>query len=175
MNAEIRSNATAALESMLASIPGLIPVRVGGRNCYVVDTGVTDEQGRTVYGTFDTSVKNNDPTKTADGFDIAKAIADREEYDAKPKRERKPVVTDPEKEARKAKRDAMQDQLAQWCLTNLTTTPMTTTDIIAQTSSIVGDTPLMFVGSMLKNIAVAYPDQIARTVVRGKTYYNAVA
>lgn len=175
MNSEIRSAAIASLESMLAAVPGLIPARISGRNCYVVDTGVTDEQGRTVYGTFDLSVKNNDPTKVADAFDVAKAISDREEYDNRPKKERKPTVADPEKEARKAAREAVQEKLAAWCIANLTETPMTTTDIMAQTTDILGDMPLMFVGSMLKNIAAAHPETVVRTVVRGKTYYHAAS
>ena len=132
MKNEIRVSATNVIEAIVeAHVPGLIPVRVAKKNCYAIDTGVKDENGNTVFATVEITVKNTEATKTSPAFDLDAAIAARAENDAKPKTEKKAKEVDPEAEAKRAKRNAEQEMVKEWCMVNLTDEPMTTTDIKA--------------------------------------------
>lgn len=130
MKNEIRVAANAAIESYLtANVPNLIPVRVAKKDCYAIDTGMKDENGNAVFATVEITVKNTEATKTSPAFDLDAAIAARAENDAKPKTEKKAKQDDPEAEAKRAKRNAEQEMVKDWCMVNLTEEPMTTTDI----------------------------------------------
>lgn len=172
MKNEIRVSATNAIEAIVeAHVPGLIPVRVAKKDCYAIDTGVKDENGNTVFATVEITVKNTEATKTSPAFDLDAAIAARAENDAKPKTEKKAKEVDPEAEAKRAKRNAEQELVKEWCMVNLTDEPMTTTDIKAAIPEL-AEVSVMQVGTYLKNIAQDNADTIKREVVKGKPYYS---
>lgn len=172
MKNEIRVSATNAIEAIVeAHVPGLIPVRVAKKDCYAIDTGVKDENGNTVFATVEITVKNTEATKTSPAFDLDAAIAARAENDAKPKTEKKAKEVDPEAEAKRAKRNAEQELVKEWCMVNLTDEPMTTTDIKAAIPKL-AEVSVMQVGTYLKNIAQDNADTIKREVVKGKPYYS---
>lgn len=172
MKNEIRVSATNAIEAIVeAHVPGLIPVRVAKKDCYAIDTGVKDENGNTVFATVEITVKNTEATKTSPAFDLDAAIAARVENDAKPKKESKPKEADPEAEAKRAKRNAEQELVKEWCMVNLTDEQMTTTDIKAAIPEL-AEVSVMQVGTYLKNIAQDNADTIKREVVKGKPYYS---
>ena len=172
MKNEIRVSATNAIEAIVeAHVPGLIPVRVAKKDCYAIDTGVKDENGNTVFATVEITVKNTEATKTSPAFDLDAAIAARAENDAKPKTEKKAKEVDPEAEAKRAKRNAEQELVKEWCMVNLTDEPMTTTDIKAAIPEL-AEVSVMQVGTYLKNIAQDNADTITREVVKGKPYYS---
>lgn len=172
MKNEIRVSATNAIEAIVeAHVPGLIPVRVAKKDCYAIDTGVKDENGNTVFATVEITVKNTEATKTSPAFDLDAAIAARAENDAKPKTEKKAKQDDPEAEAKRAKRNAEQEMVKDWCMVNLTDEPMTTTDIKAAIPEL-AEVSVMQVGTYLKNIAADNTDTIKREVVKGKPYYS---
>lgn len=172
MKNEIRVSATNAIEAIVeAHVPGLIPVRVAKKDCYAIDTGVKDENGNTVFATVEITVKNTEATKTSPAFDLDAAIAARAENDAKPKTEKKTKEADPEAEAKRAKRNAEQELVKEWCVVNLTDEPMTTTDIKAAIPEL-AEVSVMQVGTYLKNIAQDNADTIKREVVKGKPYYS---
>lgn len=171
MKSEIRVAAATAVESLLTSIPNLIPVRVGKKDGYAIDTGVKDENGNPVYAVIEATVKNTEATKTAPGFDLVAAIAARAENDAKPKKEAKSAEPDPEKEARAAKREQDKATLLAWCAENLSDEPMTTTDIKIACPELEGLT-VMAVGSYLKALAADNPGVIKRETVSGKILYT---
>ena len=169
MNNEIRVAANAAVENLIAaSVAGLIPVRVAKKDCYAIDTGVKDEHGN---ATVEITVKNTEATKTSPAFDLDAAIAARTENDAKPKTDKKGKEADPEAEAKRAKRNAEQEMVKDWCMANLTDEPMTTTDIKAAIPEL-AEVSVMQVGTYLKNIAADNADTIKREVVKGKPYYS---
>lgn len=169
MKNEIRVAATTAVENIVtANVPGLIPVRVAKKDCFAIDTGVKDENGNTVFATVEITVKNTEATKTSPAFDLDAAIAAR---DAKPKTEKKVKEVDPEAEAKRAKRNAEQEMVKDWCMVNLTDEPMTTTDIKAAIPEL-AEVSVMQVGTYLKNIAADNTDTIKREVVKGKPYYS---
>lgn len=172
MKNEIRVSANAAIESYLtANVPNLIPVRVAKKDCYAIDTGVKDENGNTVFATVEITVKNTEATKTSPAFDLDAAIAARAENDAKPKTEKKAKEVDPEAEAKRAKRNAEQELVKEWCMVNLTDEPMTTTDIKAAIPEL-AEVSVMQVGTYLKNIAQDESNGVKREVVKGKPYYS---
>lgn len=172
MKNEIRVSATNAIEAIVeAHVPGLIPVRVAKKDCYAIDTGVKDENGNTVFATVEITVKNTEATKTSPAFDLDAAIAARAENDAKPKTEKKAKEADPEAEAKRAKRNAEQELVKDWCMVNLTDEPMTTTDIKAAIPEL-AEVSVMQVGTYLKNIAADNAETVKREVVKGKPYYS---
>ena len=172
MKNEIRVSATNAIEAIVeAHVPGLIPVRVAKKDCYAIDTGVKDENGNTVFATVEITVKNTEATKTSPAFDLDAAIAARAENDAKPKTEKKAKEADPEAEAKRAKRNAEQEMVKNWCMVNLTDEPMTTTDIKAAIPEL-AEVSVMQVGTYLKNIAADNAETVKREVVKGKPYYS---
>jgi hypothetical protein len=171
MKSEIRVAAATAVESLLTAIPNLIPVRVGKKDCYAIDTGVKDENGNPVYAVLEATVKNTEATKTSPAFDLDTAVAARAENDNKPKKEAKPIEPDPEKEARAAKREQEKSILLAWCAENLTDEPLTATDIKEAIPEMATLT-VMAVGSHLKALAADNPGIIKRDTVSGKVVYT---
>jgi hypothetical protein len=172
MKNEIRVAANTAVENLLtAAMPNLIPVRVAKKDGYAIDTGMKDENGNTVYAVVEVTVKNTEATKTAPAFDLDAAIAARAENDNKPKKESKPKQDDPEAAAKREKREHQQKLVADWCMVNLTSEPMTTTDIHAAIPELAG-VSIMQVGTYLKNVAADNAETIKREVVKGKPYYS---
>lgn len=171
MKSEIRVAAATAVESLLTSIPNLIPVRVGKKDGYAVDTGVKDENGNPVYAVIEATVKNTEATKTTPAFDLDAAIAARAENDAKPKKEAKSTEPDPEKEARAAKREQEKAVLLAWCAENLSDEPLTATNIKDAVPEMAALT-VMAVGSHLKALAADNPGVIKRETVSGKVVYT---
>lgn len=172
MKNEIRVAATESVMNLLASIPtNLIPVRVGKKDGYAVDTGVKDENDNPVYAIIEVTVKNTEATKNSQAFDLDAAVVARVENDAKPKKEAKSTEPDPEKEARTAKREQEKAVLLAWCAENLSDEPLTATDIKKSVPEMEPLT-IMMVGSYLKALATDNPDIINRTLVGGKVVYT---
>lgn len=171
MKSEIRVAAATAVESLLTAIPNLIPVRVGKKDGYAVDTGVKDENGNPVYAVIEATVKNTEATKTTPAFDLDAAIAARAENDAKPKKEAKSAEPDPEKEARAAKREQEKATLLAWCAENLSDEPLTATNIKEAIPEMAALT-VMAVGSHLKALAADNPGIIKREMANGKVVYT---
>lgn len=171
MKNEIRVAAATAVESMLTAIPNLIPVRVGKKDGYAIDTGVKDENGNPVYAVVDITIKNPDATKNAPAFDFDAAVAARIEHDNQPKKEAKKDEPDPEKEARAAKRNADKETLLAWCVANLSDEPLTATDIKEAVPEMESIT-IMQVGTYLKAIAAENPGIVNRALVNGKVVYT---
>lgn len=171
MKSEIRVAAATAVESLLTAIPNLIPVRVGKKDGYAIDTGVKDENGNPVYAVIEATVKNTEATKTTPAFDLDAAIAARAENDAKPKKEAKSAEPDPEKEARAAKREQEKATLLAWCAENLSDEPLTATNIKDAVPEMAALT-VMAVGSHLKALAADNPGIIKREMANGKVVYT---
>lgn len=171
MKSEIRVAAATAVESLLTAIPGLVPVRVGKKDGYAIDTGVKDENGNPVYAVIEATVKNTEATKTTPAFDLDAAVAARAENDSKPKKEAKSAEPDPEKEARAAKREQEKGILLAWCAENLSDEPLTATNIKDAVPEMAALT-VMAVGSHLKALAADNPGIIKRDTVNGKVVYT---
>ena len=172
MKNEIRIAASNAAHTLIQSLPNLIPVVVAKKECYAFDTGITDENGKPVYAVVDVTVKNTEDTKTAQAFDIEAAKQAMTDKANAPKKERKVKEVDPEAEAKRAARNAMKELIHRWCVENLGSEGMTTTDIKNAIPELEEVAPLT-VGQHLTAIAKEDPT-IQRDVVKGKPYYSKV-
>lgn len=174
MKNEVRVAANEAVVSALREALGnrIVPVTVAKKDGYAFDTGVKDENGKTVYAVIEATVKNTEDTKTSQAFDLEAAVQARIDKENAPKKEPKKKEADPEAEAKRAKYEAQKQAVAAWCMENLTGEGMTTTDILNAMPDMVEDgvTPLKM-GGWLTAIAKENP-LIQRDVVKGKPYYS---
>jgi hypothetical protein len=172
MKNEIRIAASNAAHTLVQSLPNLIPVVVAKKECYAFDTGIIDENGKPVYAVVDVTVKNTEDTKSAQAFDIEAAKQAMTDKANAPKKERKAKEADPEAEAKRAARNAMKELIHRWCVENLGSEGMTTTDIKNAIPELEEVAPLT-VGQHLTAIAKEDPT-IQRDLVKGKPYYSKV-
>ena len=172
MKNEIRVAANSAVVSALREALGekIVPVRVAKKDGFAFDTGVKDENGKPIYAVIEATVKNTEDTKTSLAFDLKKAVQARIDAESAPKKEAKPKKEDPEAEAKRAKAQAMKDMVAEWCMENLTSEGMTTSDIKNAIPEL-ADVTVMQVGTWMTAIAKDNPS-IQRDVVKGKPHYT---
>lgn len=173
MKTEIRVAANSAVVSALREALGekIVPVRVAKKDGFAFDTGVKDENGKPIYAVIEATVKNTEDTKTSKAFDLEEAVQARIDAENAPKKEAKPKKeADPEAEAKRAKAQAMKETVAEWCLDNLTSEGMTTSDIKNAIPEL-ADVTVMQVGTWMTAIAKDNPS-IQRDVVKGKPFYS---
>lgn len=173
MKTEIRVAANSAVVSALCEALGekIVPVRVAKKDGFAFDTGVKDENGKPIYAVIEATVKNTEDTKTSKAFDLEEAVQARIDAENAPKKEAKPKKeADPEAEAKRAKAQAMKEKVAEWCMENLTSEGMTTSDIKNAIPEL-ADVSVMQIGTWLTAIAKDNPS-IQRDVVKGKPYYS---
>jgi hypothetical protein len=171
MKNEVRVAASTAVENLLSLLPNLTPVRVAKKDGYAFDTGVKDENGKPVYAFIEATIKNTEDTKTSKAFDLEEAVQARIDSENAPKKEAKPKKeSDPEAEAKRAKAQAMKEMVAEWCVENLTSEGMTTSDIKNAIPEL-ADVSVMQIGTWLTAIAKDNPS-IQRDVVKGKPFYS---
>ena len=123
MKTEFRVAASSAVSELVAAaFPTAELGLVGKKDCFIIDSGKVDENGRPIYCTIEVTAKNTDPTTTAPAFDKDAAIQAYAEKVAnaasKPKKESK-GNQDAVKEANKAKREARQAVLREWIMTEM--------------------------------------------------------
>ena len=172
MKNEIRVAANSAVVSALREALGekIVPVRVAKKDGFAFDTGVKDENGKPIYAVIEATVKNTEDTKTSKAFDLEEAVQARIDAESAPKKETKTKKEDPEAEAKRAKAQVMKDMVAEWCMENLTSEGMTTSDIKNAIPEL-ADVTVMQVGTWMTAIAKDNPS-IQRDVVKGKPYYS---
>ena len=173
MKTEIRVAANSAVVSTLREALGekIVPVRVAKKDGFAFDTGVKDENGKPIYAVIEATVKNTEDTKTSKAFDLEEAVQARIDAENAPKKEAKPKKeADPEAEAKRAKAQAMKEMVAEWCMENLTSEGMTTSDIKNAIPEL-ADVSVMQIGTWLTAIAKDNPS-IQRDVVKGKPFYS---
>lgn len=171
MKNEIRIAASNAAHEIVKSIPNLVPVLVAKKEGYALDTGVKDENGKPVYAVVEVTVKNTEDTKTSQAFDLEACVQALQDKMSAPKKVSLKKETDPEADAKRAKREEQKHALHVWLTENLTE-QMTTTDIQNACPDMNGIS-VMQVGSWLTAIAKDDPS-IQRDVVKGKPYYSKV-
>ena len=172
MKTEIRVAANSAVVSALREALGekIVPVRVAKKDGYAFDTGVKDENGKPIYAVIEATVKNTEDTKTSKAFDLEEAVQARIDAENASKKEAKAKKEDPEAEAKRAKAQAMKEMVAEWCMENLTSEGMTTSDIKNAIPEL-ADVTVMQVGTWMTAIAKDNPS-IQRDVVKGKPFYS---
>lgn len=174
MKAEVRIAGANIMTDLLKSTLGdkIVPIRVSKTDCWAVDLGLVDEEtGKPIYGIIKTSIPNTKDTATTTAFDLTAAVQARIDYENEPKKEKREKKVDPEAAAKKAAREAQEQELEKWLLTNLDG-EMTATEILNTAPCLKGSNPLQ-TGTYLKNIVNRNPS-IQKDVVKGKGYFSRV-
>ena len=159
----------AAHEIVKNAISSLVPVLVAKKEGYALDTGVKDENGKPIYAVIDVTVKNTEDTKTSQAFDLEACVQALQDKMSAPKKVSTKKETDPEADAKRAKREEQKHALHMWLTENLAE-QMTTTEIQNACPDMNGIS-VMQVGTWLTAIAKDDPS-IQRDVVKGKPYYS---
>lgn len=174
MKMENYTRATAYVNDLLtAYIPNLVPVRVAKKDGFAIETPVVDENGKPIVVVINATAKKNEATKTCEAFDLEAAKQAREDNEAekavaakeKSARTRK---VDPEKEAKK---NAILEAMKEWLAENLSSTPITATDIKDAIPEL-ADITIMQVGTYMKTLSEVEANHIRRESIKGKTYYS---
>ena len=172
MKTEIRNTASNVAHEIVKSLPNLVPVLVAKKEGYALDTGVKDENGKPIYAVIDITIKNTEDNAsgTAKAFNLEEAVQALQEKMNAPKKVSLKKEADPELEAKRAAHAERQDKVEQWCIANLTDTPMTATDIQKAIPELEG-IAVTQVGTYLKNISGKNP-VIQREQKDGKWVYT---
>jgi hypothetical protein len=144
---------------------------------YVLDTGVKDENGATVYVTFDLTAKNTTPTKTAPAFDYDAAVAAYAEWVAE--QANKPAKGEggstakrkAEQEANAAKREAQCKVIREWVAANMGENDRMTATDFKNAIPEFAEESIMQVGTLLKMV-VADAVTLDMETEKGKKYYT---
>ena len=174
MKMENYTAATKYVNDLLTSyISNLVPVRVAKKDGFALETPIVDENGKPIVVVINATAKKNEATKTSEAFDLEaakQARADNEAEKAVAAKE-KAVRTrkvDPEKEAKK---NAILNAMQAWLDVNLTSTPITPTDIKEAIPELEETTTLQ-IGTYMKSLAEVKDNHIRRERIKGKTYYS---
>ena len=173
MKNEIRTEAlNAVLPKIVEMFPDAVNVCVSNKNMLAIDTGKVDEEGRTIYATIDVTVKDNEATKTREGFDLTKCINAYNEKVSKAT-ERKAKTPSATKNTEAAERKAKRmTALREWWNTEaISGEGYTSTDVQKAMPEVYGELLIMQVGSDLKTLSEEMPTDCEMRVVEGKKHY----
>ena len=166
MKMENYTAATKYVNDLLTSyISNLVPVRVAKKDGFALETPIVV--------VINATAKKNEATKTCEAFDLEAAKharADNEAEKAVAAKEKgvRTRKVDPEKEAKK---NAILDAMKAWLDVNLTSTPITSTDIKEAIPEL-EEITIMQVGTYMKSLAEVEANHIRRESIKGKTYYT---
>ena len=152
-------------------LPDPVSVRVGKKDGFAIKTPFEDESGNPIFVFVSGTAKRNEATKTHEGFNLDAAIQARMDSDAEKMAATTTPSTrkvDPEKEAKK---NAILAAMKDWLDLNLTSTPITATDIKNSIPEL-EDITIMQVGTYLKMLAEVEANHIRRESIKGKPYYS---
>ena len=168
MKMENYTAATKYVNDLLTSyISNLVPVRVAKKDGFALETPIVDENGKPIVVVINATAKKNE----AFNLEAAKqARADNEAEKAVAAKEKgvRTRKVDPEKEAKK---NAILDAMKAWLDANLTSTPITSTDIKEAIPEL-EEITIMQVGTYMKSLAEVEANHIRRESIKGKTYYT---
>ena len=174
MKMENYTAATKYVNDLLTSyISDLVPVRVAKKDGFALETPIVDEDGKPIVVVINATAKKNKATMTCEAFDFEaakQARADNEAEKAVAAKEKgvRTRKVDPEKEAKK---NAILDAMKAWLDANLTSTPITSTDIKEAIPEL-EEITIMQVGTYMKSLAEVEANHIRRESIKGKTYYT---
>ena len=173
MKNELRTEAlNAVLPTILEAFPSAVNVCVSNKNMLAIDTGKVDENGQTVYATIDVTVKDNEATKTREGFDLTKCInAYNEKMANATERKSKTASAPKNTEAAERKTKRMAALLEWWNTEAVSGEGYTSAMVKEACSEIYGDLLIMQVGSDLKTLSEQIPTDCEMRMVEGKKHY----
>ena len=174
MKNEIRESAlNAVLPIVLEAFPSAVNVCVSNKNMLAIDTGKVDEEGRAIYATIDVTVKDNEATKTREGFDLTKCInAYNEKMANATERKSKTSASAPKNTEATERKNKRMTALREWWMDEaISGQGYTSTDVKKAMPDVYGEILIMQVGSDLKTLSEEMPTDCEMRMVEGKKHY----
>ena len=173
MKNELRNEAlSAVLPKITEMFPDAINVCVSNKNMIAIDTGKVDEEGRTIYATIDVTIKDNEATKTREGFSLEAAVAAYEEKATKATERKAKTPSAPKNTEAAEKRNKRMTALREWW-TNEADEGVGYTSTMVKDSlpDIYAELTIMQVGSDMKMLSEMIPTDCEMRVEDGKKHY----
>lgn len=173
MKNELRIEALSAVLPKIREIfPDAVDVCVSNKNMIAIDTGKIDENGQVVYATIDVTVKDNEATKTREGFSLEAAVAAYEEKATKATERKAKTPSAPKNTEAAEKRNKRMTALREWWMNEAE-------ESVGYTSTMVKDSlpevydglTIMQVGSDMKLLSETIPTDCEMRVEDGKKHY----
>ena len=173
MKNELRAEALSAVMPKITEMfPDAVNVCVSNKNMLAVDTGKVDDNGNPIYATIDVTIKDNEATKTREGFDLAKCIKDYNEKASKATERKSKAPSAPKNtEATERKNKRMATLREWWTNEAVSGEGYTSTDVKKALPEVYGELLIMQVGSDLKTLSEQMPTDCEMRVVEGKKHY----
>ena len=173
MKNELRAEAlSAVLPKITEMFPDAVNVCVSSKNMIAIDTGKVDEEGRAIYATIDVTIKDNEATKTREGFSLEAAVAAYEEKASKATERKSKTPSAPKNTEAAEKRNKRMVALREWW-TNEADEGVGYTSTMVKDSlpDIYAELTIMQVGSDMKMLSEMIPTDCEMRVEEGKKHY----
>ena len=173
MKNELRSEAlSAVLPKITEMFPDAVNVCVSNKNMIAIDTGKVDEEGRTIYATIDVTIKDNEATKTREGFSLEAAVAAYEEKATKATERKAKTPSAPKNTEAAEKRNKRITALREWWMNEADEgVGYTSTMVKDSLPDIYAELTIMQVGSDMKMLSEMIPTDCEMRVEEGKKHY----
>lgn len=173
MKQNLRDEALSAVLPKIREIfPDAVDVCVSNKNMIAVPTGKVDENGQVVYATIDVTIKDNEATKTREGFSLETAVAAYEEKASKATERKSKTASAPKNtEAAERKNKRIATLREWWTNEAVSGEGYTSTMVKTELADVYGELTIMQVGSDLKTLSEIIPTECEMRVVEGKKHY----
>ena len=173
MKNELRTEAlSAVLPKITEMFPDAVNVCVSNKNMIAIDTGKVDEEGRTIYATIDVTIKDNEATKTREGFSLEAAVAAYEEKATKATERKAKTPSAPKNTEAAEKRNKRMTALREWWTSDAEEgVGYTSTMVKDSLPDIYAELTIMQVGSDMKMLSEMIPTDCEMRVEEGKKHY----
>ena len=173
MKNELRTEAlNAVLPTILEAFPSAVNVCVSNKNMLAIDTGKVDENGQTVYATIDVTIKDNEATKTREGFDLMTAVNAYNEKASKATERKAKTPSAPKNTEAAEKRNKRITALREWWMNEADEgVGYTSTMVKDSLPDVYAELTIMQVGSDMKLLSETIPTDCEMRVEEGKKHY----
>lgn len=173
MKNEIRTEAlSAVLPKVMEMFPDAVNVCVSNKNMLAVDTGKVDDNGSPIYATIDVTIKDNEATKTREGFNLEAAVNAYSEKASKATERKSKTPSAPKNtEAAERKNKRMTALREWWTNEAISGEGYTSTMVKNELADVYAELTIMQIGSDLKTLSEIIPTECEMRVVEGKKHY----
>lgn len=173
MKNELRAEALSVILPKIREIfPDAVDVCVSNKNMIAVPTGKVDEEDRAIYATIDVTIKDNEATKTHEGFSLKTAVAAYEEKASKATERKSKTPSAPKNTEAAERKNKRMTALREWWTNEAISGEGYTSTMVKDTlPEVYGELVIMQVGSDLKTLSEQMPTDCEMRVVEGKKHY----
>lgn len=173
MKNELRAEALSAVLPKIREIfPDAVDVCVSNKNMIAIDTGKVDENGQIVYATIDVTIKDNEATKTREGFNLETAVNAYNEKASKATERKSKTPSAPKNAEASERKNKRMTALREWWTNEAVSGEGYTSTMVKDAlPEVYGELVIMQVGSDLKTLSEQMPTECEMRVVEGKKHY----